>query len=144
MSMIKLTKRAIDAIPQPANGQVLYRDIDLPGFGIRVGRRSRAYFVEAQVKRRTIRTTIGRYHLMVPEEARKQAKRLLGEMAAGNNPNAEKVARRTRELTLRQAFENFLSIRPLSPTSVPNYRLTVTGHLRDWSDKPMAEITRAM
>lgn len=89
MPMIRLTKRAIDAIPQPPAGQVLYRDIDLPGFGIRIGRRCRAYFVEAQVKRWTIRTTIGRYHLMVPEEARKQAKRLLGEMAAGNNPNAE-------------------------------------------------------
>ncbi|RYY82329.1 MAG: DUF4102 domain-containing protein [Chitinophagaceae bacterium] len=112
MPMIKLTKCAIDAIPQSANGQVLYRDIDLPSFGIRFGRRSRAYFEEAQVKRRTIRTTIGRYHLMVPEEAWKQARRLLGETAVGNNPNEEKVARRTREPTLRQAFENFLSIRP--------------------------------
>lgn len=68
MPIVKLTKRTIDALPMPSAGQVFYRDDALPGFGLRVGRRTRAFFVEGQVKRRTVRTTIGRYDIISPEE----------------------------------------------------------------------------
>ena len=44
MPELKLTKRAVEIIPHPANGQVLYRDTSLRGFGLRVGAKSRVYF----------------------------------------------------------------------------------------------------
>src|SRR5262249_32645407 len=104
-----------------------------------------AYFVERQVRRRTVRTTIGRCDLLTPEQARKEAMRLLSQMADGRDLNAEKAARRAGEVTLQQAFDEFFDGRPyLSPSTVPNYRRTVNVYLQDWRSMPINEITRRM
>ena len=58
MPMLRLTKRTIEALPFAPTGQMLYRDSELTGFGVRVGKRSKVYFVESQVRRRTVRTSI--------------------------------------------------------------------------------------
>ena len=39
MPELRLTKKAIELLPFPPAGQVLYRDCTLPGFGLRVGAR---------------------------------------------------------------------------------------------------------
>ncbi len=51
----KFTKRTIDVVPHPERGQKLYRDETLRGFGLRVGARSKAFYVEGQVQGRTRR-----------------------------------------------------------------------------------------
>ena len=144
MPTIKLTKRTIDALPTPAAGQVLYRDASLPGFGLRVGRRARAFFVEGQIRRRTVRTTIGRYDLISPEEARKRAKQVLANLAEGRNPNSEKAAARAREITLRQAFEALFAGRPFARSSLSSYRASMNNYLGEWRSLPIGEITRKM
>ncbi len=145
MPMIRITKRTIEAIETPAAGQVLYRDTELRGFGLRVGRRDRSYFVERQVRRRTVRTTIGRCDLLTPEQARKEAMRLLSQMADGRDLNAERAARLAGQVTLQQAFDQFFDGRPhLSPSTIPNYRRTVRVYLSDWQSMPVNEITRRM
>jgi hypothetical protein len=87
MPTVRLTKRTVEALPHPSAGQALYRDDSLPGFGVRVGARSKVFFAEGQVQRRTVRVTIGRADVLSPEVARQKAKALLGEMAAGTDPN---------------------------------------------------------
>lgn len=145
MPTIRLTKRNIDAIPLPQTGQVLYRDDELTGFGLRVGSRSKVFFVEGQVARRTVRATIGRYGPFTPEQARKQALKLLGDMAHGINPNAKKHAIDGQTVTLRQGFNRFFAAKPdLSRSSRSNYGRTVELYLKDWADRPLGEITRAM
>ena len=67
MPVTRLTKRTVDALPYPDTGQELYRDQSLPGFGLRVGTRSKVFFAEGQVQRRTVRVTIGRADLLSPE-----------------------------------------------------------------------------
>lgn len=144
MPTIKLTKRTIDALPAPVAGQVLYRDASLPGFGLRVGRRARAFFVEGQIRRRTVRTTIGRYDLISPEEARKRAKQVLANLAEGRNPNSEKAAARAREITLKQAFEALFAGRPFARSSLSSYRASMNNYLGEWRSIPIGEITRKM
>ena len=63
MPSIKLTKRAVEELPLETKGQRLYRDNQLPGFGVRVGTKNKTYFAEGQVNRRTRRVTIGRADL---------------------------------------------------------------------------------
>ncbi len=46
MPSLNFTKRAIEAISPPESGQVLYRDTGLRGLGLRVGSRSKVFFVE--------------------------------------------------------------------------------------------------
>ena len=65
MPNLRLTRRSVDEIPHPKRGQVIYRDTMLPGFGVRVGAKSKTFIVEGQVNRRTRRVTIGRVDLFV-------------------------------------------------------------------------------
>lgn len=144
MPMLRLTKRIIETIENPANGQVFYRDTELPGFGLRVGARSKVFFAEGQVLRRTVRVTIGRADVLAPEIARKRALKLLGEMSEGRNPNAERQARLAGTMTLKDAFEDFFDRRALAASSLPNYRRSVEIYLKDWAQKPISEISRRM
>lgn len=145
MPSLRLTRRAIDDIPFSADGQILYRDTLLSGFGLRVGSRSKVYFAEGQVNRTTRRVTIGRADVFAPEVARKKALALLGEMAEGRNPNEEKKKEVVAKVTLADAFEGFFAARPhLSPHTVLNYTRTAKLYLRAWRKKPINSITRQM
>jgi integrase len=139
-----LTKTAIDKIQAPASGQVLYRDATLPGFGLRVGTKSKMYFVEGQVRRRTVRTTIGRHDVFTPDVARRRALKVLAEMADGRNPNEERRAKRAATMTLQQSFDSFFERRTLAATSTENYRRSIDIYLSDWAGKPIAEVSRRM
>lgn len=145
MPAIRLTKRTIDALPFNRSGQSLYRDTELPGFGLRVGARSKVFIVERQVARRTVRATLGKYGLMTPEQARKHALRFLGEMAQGVNPNKKRHCPNGQQITLRHAFDRFFKSKPhLSDSTRLNYRRTVELYLQDWADRPICEVSRQM
>ena len=118
----RLTKRSIDELPLTQSGQVLYRDTDIVGFGIRVGSGSKVFFVEGQVGRKTVRVTLGKYGPLSPEAARKMALKTLGEMAQGINPNERKRAVTAEAMTVREAFERFFKAKPkLSRSALDGY-----------------------
>lgn len=145
MPSLRLTRRAVEGLPFSANGQVLYRDTVLTGFGVRVCARSKVYFAEKQVKGRTRRVSIGRADLFVPEVARKKALTLLADMAEGRNPTQEKRKEKVEQITLEGAFERFFAARTtLSPVTVKSYGRTVRVYLKAWAKKPIGEITRQM
>ncbi len=145
MPNLRLTRQSVDALPFTENGQVLYRDTLLPGFGLRVGRQSKVYFAEGQVDRRSCRVTIGRADLFAADIARKKALTLLGEMAEGRNPNADKKPDVEATVTLARAFDAFFEARShLSPHTVLNYSRTADIYLKAWRRKPIDAITRQM
>lgn len=145
MPNLHLTRRNIDAIPNVNGGQVLYRDTQLSGFGLRVGAKSKTYFAEGQVNRRTRRVTIGRADLFAPEVARKKALTLLAEMTEGHDPNAEKKKDVSAKVTLADAFDSFFEARSeLSGHTVTNYTRTARLYLKLWRKKPINEISRQM
>lgn len=145
MPNLRLTRRTVDEIPFAQSGQVLYRDTLLSGFGLRVGSKSKVFFVEGQVQRRTRRVTIGRADVFAPDIARKKALSVLSEMAEGRNPNEEKRKQATTSLTLAEAFESFFEARPnLSPHTFANYSRTAGLYLKSWRKKPLNSITRQM
>lgn len=75
-----LTKKFIDCIPFTVKGQKIYWDDKIPGFGLRVGQRSKTFFVQTQVKDsrqkrgyKTAKKDLGRYgYELTPEQARNQ------------------------------------------------------------------------
>lgn len=109
MQELKLTKRAIEAIPYPVTGQQFYRDTLLPGFGLRVGSKTKTFYAEGRVDTKTRRVSLGRVELMGPDEARRKALSCLSDMAENVDPNKnhEKVAAQQislkLELTCRQS-----------------------------------------
>jgi integrase len=144
MPVLHFTKSSVDKIQPPVRGQVLYRDATLPGFGLRVGTKSKTYFVEGQVRRHTVRTTIGRHDVFPPEVARRRALKILADMADGRNPNEERRVKRAATMTLEDAFDSFFERRALAKTSTENYKRSIEIYLKDWAGKPIAEISRRM
>ncbi len=145
MPGLRLTRRSVDDIPHPEHGQVIYRDTMLPGFGVRVGAKSKTYIVEGQVNRRTRRVTIGRADLFPPETARRKALVVLGDMADGVDPTAEKRKDVVKNMTVEKAFKKFFEARPdLAKATVENYSRTGFIYLKLWAHKPINEITRQM
>lgn len=145
MPNLRLTRRAVDEIPFAHSGQVLYRDTLLSGFGLRVGTKSKVFFAEGQVNRRTRRVTIGRADVFAPDIARKRALAVLGEMADGNDPNAERRKEQVERITLDIAFKRFFEARPnLSEHTVSGYKRTERLYLKSWRKKDLKDITRQM
>ncbi|WP_162652194.1 integrase family protein [Lentilitoribacter sp. Alg239-R112] len=145
MPNIRLTRKFIDSIEYPKSGQVIYRDTMLPGFGLRVGMKSKTYIVESQVNRKTKRVSVGRADLYPPETARRKALVILGDMAEGVNPNEEKRKKAAEKITVQNAFEKFFDTRAhLSKATVENYSRTGYIYLKAWAKKPMCEITKQM
>jgi integrase len=80
-----------------AENEYTVRDDNLPGFGVRVRPTGATSFVftyrAGKGRGSTVRRyTIGDVRKMAPEQARKEAKRLLGLVASGHDPVAEQAA----------------------------------------------------
>jgi len=145
MPSFRFTKRAIDALPFPETGQVLYRDELLRGLGVRVGATGKVFYVEGQVNGRTRRVTIGRADVISVDEARKRALGILSDMAAGIDPNAEKRRIAQESLTVGQAFARFFETRTnLAVSTRESYQRTNALYLKDWQRKPITSISRQM
>lgn len=150
--MMNITKVFVEklAIPQKLQAdrteQKRYYDDKLKGFGIRVtSGGARAFFVEKAVNGRLRRITIGRYPEITAEQARKEAHKLLGKIATGIDPLAEKKAQRTRGITLQQAYGDYLAARKsLKPTTALDYNRVLKQVVPDWLNKPLLSITREL
>jgi hypothetical protein len=85
--MSKLTKQFIELeIEPPSAGQMFYRDDDVPGFAVRVTKKSKSYILEKRVAGTNRHITIGKCGDRSLDSAKKQACIMLGDIARGNDP----------------------------------------------------------
>ncbi len=104
----KITKRSIEAIRPGSRDQFLW-DSQLPGFGCKITPRGRrVYIAQTRVNGKIRRVSIGQHGPLTPTEARKQAEAALRGMRAGQNPTAEKRAKRE-ALTVAELWKRFLA-----------------------------------
>ena len=107
----KITKRLVDTFRAAPVDCTVFDTVDL-GFVLRVqnGRRVLRRRVQGHARPRapTNRVTIGHVGKMTPEEARAEAKKVLGSVAHGEDPAAEKTRQR-RSLSLSDVIEIFLT-----------------------------------
>lgn len=146
---MRLTKLVIDKLPIPSsdNGktaQKRYYDDTLKGFGVRTtSGGTKAFFVEKLVGNKLRRITIGRYPELTVEQARKETQKVLGKIATGIDPVAEKQALRVRLITLDEAFQDYLKTRKsLKPKTLYDYTRVMNIAFDDWKNKPLLSITK--
>lgn len=147
---MNITKSIVDKLTPPKvvtkgkTEQQRYYDDKLKGFGIRVtSGGTKAFFVEKLIKGKLSRITIGRYGELTVEQARKQAQILLGQIARGLDPVAEKRAAKMQDKTLKDVFEDYLQARKsLKPKTLYDYHRVMDIAFSNWVDNPLMTITK--
>lgn len=149
---MKITKLAIEKLtipPASAEGktaQKRYYDNNLKGFGVRVtSGGTKAFFIEKIIKHKQKRITLGHYPELTVEMARKEAHKILGKIATGIDPIAEKKENKAKNVTLKQALIDYLKARKsLKPRTVFDYHQVMKESFLDWQNKPLLSITKDM
>lgn len=104
--MAKLTKKVVDGL-EARDKDYFEWDDDLPGFGVRVwptGRKT--YVAQYRAGKQTRRFKIGVHGPLTVEEARKEAKAVLGDVARGEDPQLDRATRR-KSLTVKELCETY-------------------------------------
>ena len=139
----KLTKTFVESIPYPDSGQIFYRDSDVKGFGLRVGTSSKVYIAEGKVNGKTVRISIGHHGIFTAEQARSEAKNILGMIARDINPNDVSKAKKAKSVTLGEVYQAYLKARSsLKPRTIYDYDRFMKTYFEEWNNKPLAEISK--
>lgn len=144
---LRLIKSVIDKLePMPGKDQSFYRDETLKGFALRITSGGvKSFIVETRINSKVKRVTLGKYGNITAEEARKQAKSLLGSVAKGDDPIAEKKTQWVNAMPLKQVLSDYLKARKdLKPRTLTDYHAVLHEVVPDWLDKPITKITREM
>ena len=99
---MKLTKKMVDDAKLPFDkDQVFYRDDQLKGFALRVtASGTKSFVVEKNIGNKVRRITLGKYGALTVEQARKEAQKIIGQIATGIDPIAEKRTAKMSAVTL--------------------------------------------
>lgn len=144
---VRLTKSVIDKLePTAGKDQSFYRDETLKGYALRITASGvKSFVVETRINGRVKRVTLGKYGNVTAEEARKQAKVLLGSVARGDDPIAEKKTKKIHSMTLQQVLNDYFKARKdLKPRTLNDYQCVLHEVVPDWLDKPLVNITQDM
>lgn len=139
--MPKLTKRLIDSIPFSHTGQLFLRDTELPGFALRVTKGSKTFVLEKRIQGRMRRITIGPFGPLTLEQARKEARELIGRIAKGEDPAQDKISHR-QESTFGALADTYLERHAPRKRSARNDRAMIKNLLTPWQNRKLSAIYR--
>ena len=129
---MRLTDRTIAALPIPTDGQKLYSDDSIPGFGVRVGKETKTFVLTTGFDRR--RTTLGRYPIVSLAQARGKAKTLLAKRQLGMDYDLTPY--------FGEACEKYLASRESKVRpSTARHDAMALGRFKPLSRKRVADIT---
>ena len=139
------TKKRIDSLPTPKNGQrAYYYDDGVRGLAVAVSPLGKTNFVlYRKVAGRPERVTIGPYPDLSIEQARGQASQMNSVIAQGGNPAAERRSVRA-EMTLQELLDTFLTLYAKERTrSWKDYESMFNLHLHGWRLRRLSSIRKA-
>ena len=149
---MKIDSKTVRRLTLPADlDDKIFFDSTLTGFGYRVRRAARArllrsYVVQYRRAGRSRRMLLGSADVLTAEQARAAAKKILASVALGEDPAAEKGARRHKDAhSLKTAIEDYLAVkrdavRPRTYAAIMRY---LTGpHFKPLHVMPLDQITR--
>src|ERR1700731_4942356 len=148
MTTGRITKRSVDALtcPQSKDREFLW-DGAMSGFGVAAfPSGKKVYVAQYRQNGRSRRATIGEHGRLTPDEARSEAKQLLGIVEAGSDPIAERRAARGGR-TFKAVADDFLSLHAATKRkarTVAEYRRILQAHiLPTIGSKRIVDVQRA-
>lgn len=97
--------------------------------------------VKYRHKNQQLTMTIGQYPHITIEQARNQASKIQADFFAGLNPNEKKLFERTKQMTLKEGFEHYLTLKKLSQRTVQGYESSFRLVLSPLANKTIPDIT---
>lgn len=155
MPKIKLTSAAVDRLKPPEAGQTDYYDLNLPAFGLRVGRSKKMYFVIVRINSKRSRITLGQARIgdgpgLSLSEARIKAGSIVEEAAHGNDPRQQAAAEKAANMKRSQTTFKFVSdlfieryAKKKKRTWQEDERIIDVYLNPAWGEMPVSSITRA-
>lgn len=141
---VGLTMKRCAELPCPAGKErCYYHDTQMPALCLCVTRAgSRTFYVCRRVNGKPARMRVGRFPDLTLDLARKEAQRINGEVAVGNDPQAAKRAARD-EPTLQQLFDYYLEhhAKP-HKKSAPEDERMFRVYLSPWAKRRLSSIQR--
>lgn len=145
LHIMKLTKSVVQKIEPPEDKeQAFYRDSQLKGFAVRVTAAGvKSFIIEKLINGKVKRITLGKFGELTAEQARKEAQKLLGQIATGIDPLAKKQAEKSRTIKLKEVFQAYIKARKeLKPKTLYDYGKLMETAFSDWQNQPLLNITK--
>jgi integrase len=148
---MKITAKTIATIRLPADkADAIHFDDTLPGFGIRLRRSGdvvrRQYVVQYRHAGATRRLLLGSADVLGVEQARAAAKKALGAVALGGDPQSEKAEKRERDtFTMKALAADYLKAKAKdvrARTMVESVRYLTSDYFKPLHNVPVEKITR--
>jgi integrase len=128
---LKLDTKTVAALALGrGQSEIFAWDTELAGFGLRLQGQRRTYVAQYRTNGRTRRATLGSTERLTPARAREGARKLLARVSLGEDPQADKAAKRVAaERTFRNVVEVYLAAKRdgLRPASYKVTKLYLTG-----------------
>ena len=149
---MRISKSFVDKVEPPPlskaglSTQKFYRDSAIVGFGLRVtSGGAKSFIIEKRINGKVKRITVGRYGNLTVEQAKKEAMKILGQVATGHDPIAEKKEKNVRALSLQDTFNDYLRTRKdLKESTIHDYNRVMKWAFEDWLSRPITDITKDM
>lgn len=139
------TVHSINTLPRPAKGRNTYQDSKEPGLSVYVTKNgAKTFFVRKRVKGSNVRMIIGSTKDVSIENARKAAKILKGQVAAGADPVAAKRKDKADKVTFGEHFQKYLERYSKKHKKSWKYdEREVPKFLAHWFNRRLSDITKS-
>jgi integrase len=144
---MKFTRSAVEKLTLPVGKDDFTAwDSEVPNFGIRLRKGgSKRWVIYYRIGSEQRRESLGDYHTLDIDAARKAAKQRFSQLALGIDPKAEKVKAKAFSLTFAKVAEQYLDFKRdrLRPSSFEAAKLHLTAHWKALAGRPIADVKRA-
>lgn len=143
VNKIRFTKKGVEALSIPDKRERI-RDTGVAGLILDLyPTGTKTFRVYKKIKGQTspISITLGKFPDMSIENARKGAIEAINKLSTGVNPNEQFRAEKKSKVTLREVYEDYVSSRELSPSTIVGYLSVINTYLAEYSDKPLLNIS---
>src|SRR5262245_37934807 len=137
----KISRQVVDRLPV----NIMLWDTTLIGFGVRKQRKSAFYLIRYRINGRQRFLTLGRHGAFTPDTARREATRLLGVVASGNDPALAKAeAKQKSAETLGAELHRYLARKRLAmkPRAFEETQRHLLVHAQPLHNLPLTKIDR--